>query len=355
MRDMSTVWGLLSPKRISLVYLLIGIVVVFGVVNPELFLSEITIQSVLRSQAVVGILAIGLLLPFIAGEFDISVGANLAMAVIIVAVLSKEQPGLGPWIMCLIAMVACTAVGLLNGILVGVVGLNSFIATLATGQVLLAIALKLSDNQQVVAELPQDFMDLGQGQTLGLPNAVYVTVALAFVIWYVLQFTVVGRHLFASGFNREAARLSGVRTKRLVIGSFVAAGAISGLAGVVFIAQLGTFSTTIGSPLLFPAFAAVFLGATQFNQRPNVWGTLLALFTLALGVQGLQLSVSESGFWITPLFNGLALIAAVIFTRRQAVRKATDVEPSAPASDPQPPDRVVADLPSEQTQEVPGR
>jgi ribose transport system permease protein len=184
---------------------------------------------------------------------------------------------------------------------------------------------------------------------------VYVTVALAFVVWYVLQFTVVGRHLFASGFNREAARLSGVRTKRLVIGSFVAAGAISGLAGVVFIAQLGTFSTTIGSPLLFPAFAAVFLGATQFNQRPNVWGTLLALFTLALGVQGLQLSVSESGFWITPLFNGLALIAAVIFTRRQAVRKASDVEPSAPASDPQPPDRVVADLPSEQTQEVPGR
>ena len=67
--------------------------------------------------------------------------------------------------------------------------------------------------------------------------------------------------------------------------------------------------------VLFPAFAAIFLGATQFNFRPNVWGTLLAIFTLALGVQGLQLSSSTGGYWITPLFNGLALLAAVVSAR----------------------------------------
>ena len=170
-------------------------------------------------------------------------------------------------------------------------------------------------------------MDLGQGRSIGVPNGLYVTIGLALVVWYVLQWTKVGRHLYASGFNREAARLSGVRTERVVVGSFVAAGAIAGVAGVVFVAQVGTFSNAIGMPFLFPAYAAVFLGATQFNLRPNVWGTLIAIFTLALGVQGLQLSSSGSGFWITPLFNGIALVAAVMLSRRQSVRRSEIVEP----------------------------
>jgi len=352
MRDMSGVLGLLSPKRISVLYLLVAIVVAFGLMTPDLFLSEITFQSVARSQAVVGILALAVLVPFIAGEFDISVGANLALGVILVAWMSNEHPGFGAPLMCLIAVSVCTLVGLLNGILVGKVGINSFIATLATSQVLVAIALKLSNNEQVVASLPQGFMDLGQGQTLGVPNGLFVTLALGVLVWYVLQYTKVGRHLFASGFNREAARLSGVRTQRVVIGSFIVSGAIAGLAGVVFIAQVGTFSTTIGTPFLFPAFAAVFLGATQFNQRPNVWGTLLAIFTLALGVQGLQLTLSESGFWITPMFNGLALIAAVIFTRRQAVRKATQIEDTTDSGASPLPVPAVASVASEPEREV---
>lgn len=329
MRDVSGLLGALSPKRISVVYLLFAIVLAFGLTIPELFLSDITFQSVARSQAVVGILALAVLVPFIAGEFDISLGANLALAVILVAWMSKEHPGISVVPACLIAVAACALVGLVNGILVGKVGINSFIATLATSQVLLAIALKLSNNEQVIADLPQGFTDLGQGRALGVPNGLYITLAVGLVLWYVLQFTTLGRHLFAAGFNREAARLSGVRTERVVVGSFVASGLIAGVAGVVFIAQIGTYSTTVGTPFLFPAFAAVFLGATQFNRRPNVWGTLLAIFTLALGVQGLQLSLSESGFWITPMFNGLALIAAVMFTRRQAVRSA--VGPSDPA------------------------
>ena len=355
MRDMSRVLGLLSPKRISVIYLLVVIVVAFGIAIPDLFLSDITFQSVVRSQAVVGILALAVLVPFIAGEFDISVGANLGLAVILMAWMSKEHPGLGPLVMCVITLGICALIGLFNGILVGKVGINSFIATLASSQVLLAIALKLSNNEQVMAALPQGFMDLGQGQSLGVPNGLFVTLLLGFLVWYLLQWTKTGRHLFACGFNREAARLSGVRTERIVVGSFVASGAIAGLAGVVFIGQVGTYSNTIGMPFLFPAFAAVFLGATQFDQRPNVWGTLLAIFTLALGVQGLQLSLSESGFWITPMFNGLALVAAVIFTRQQAVRKATVIEPATDPTVSHPPAPAATGDATEHEREVLGR
>jgi ribose transport system permease protein len=328
MRDLTGVLRMLSPRRLSVLYLLALIVVVFGITIPELFLSEITIQSVFRSQAVVGILALGALLPFVAGEFDISLGTNLALSVIVVTWLSNEHPGLGVAIICMTAIFVSAVVGLLNGLLVGKLGINSFIATLGTSQILAAIALKISNNEQVLASLPQDFMDLGQGRSLGVPNGLFVTIVLALVVWYVLQWTRVGRHLYASGFNREAARLSGVRTERVVVGSFVAAGAIAGVAGVVFVAQVGTFSNAIGMPYLFPAYAAVFLGATQFNLRPNVWGTLIAIFTLALGVQGLQLSSSGSGFWITPLFNGIALVAAVMLSRRQSVRRSEGVEPT---------------------------
>ncbi|ETD33313.1 ABC transporter permease [Williamsia sp. D3] len=337
MRDKSAVLSLLSPKRISVIYLLVLVIAIFGITIPGLFLTDVTFQGVARSQAVVGILALAVLVPFIAGEFDISVGANLALSVALMAWMSNEYPGLGLVGMILIAIAACALVGLVNGILVGKLGLNSFIATLATSQVLVAIALKLSNNEMVVASLSKGFMDWGQGLSLGVPNGLFVTLAVALLVWYILQYTKAGRHVFASGFNREAARLSGVRSERVVVGSFIASGAIAGLAGVVFIAQVGTFSNSIGMPFLFPAFAAVFLGATQFNQRPNVWGTLLAIFTLALGVQGLQLWLSESGFWITPMFNGLALIAAVMFTRRQAVRKATAVEPTdTESNDPEP-------------------
>jgi len=341
---------MLSPRRVSVLYLLALIIVVFSITIPDLFLSEITFQSVARSQAVVGILALAALLPFVAGEFDISLGTNLALSVVLMAWMSYEHPGLGALLMCLIALLVSTFIGLVNGILVGKFGINSFIATLGTSQILAAIALKLSNNEQVLASLPQRFMDLGQGRSLGVPNGLFVTLALGLLVWYVLQYTKVGRHLYASGFNREAARLSGVRTERVVIGSFIAAGATAGLAGVVYIAQVGTFSNAIGMPFLFPAYAAVFLGATQFNLRPNVWGTLLAIFTLALGVQGLQLSSSGSGFWITPLFNGIALVAAVMFTRRQAVRKAELVEPTTDSRDSQPPDPTVDTVGAEHQQ-----
>ncbi|WP_198144208.1 ABC transporter permease [Parafrankia sp. EUN1f] len=309
-------------------YLLVVIFAVFSITIPDLFLSSITLQSVASSQAVVGILAVGALLPFVAGEFDITVGSNMALSVIIITSLSNSHPGVGVIPMCLIAVLVCGFVGLCNGLLVGRFGINSFIATLATSQVIVAVALKISNNQQVLASLPHAFMNLGQGRSLGLPNGVFVALGLALVVWYILQFTKLGRHLYAAGFNREAARLSGVRTRPVVIGSFVASGLIAGVAGVVYVGQVGTFSNSIGAPLLFPAFAAVFLGATQFNFRPNVWGTLLAIFTLALGVQGLQLSSSSGGFWITPLFNGVALVAAVMFSRQQGIRQAQRAEVS---------------------------
>ena len=147
MRDVSGVLSALSPRRVSVLYLLVLIIVIFGVTIPDLFLSEITFQSVARSQAVVGILALAALLPFVAGEFDISLGTNLALSVILMAWMSNNHPGLGVWTMCLIGVLVSAFVGMVNGLLVGRLGINSFIATLGTSQILAAIALRISNNE----------------------------------------------------------------------------------------------------------------------------------------------------------------------------------------------------------------
>lgn len=307
----------ISPRRVSLLYLLVFEVILFSVWIPDLFLSTVTLRSVTSSQAVVGILALAALIVFLSGEFDLTIGANMALAVVIVCQQTQDHPDRGFFVICLVAVLACTLVGLANGLIVGRLKVNSFIATLAMSQVLAALALIISDNAQVSGVLPARFVEVGRDTTFSLPNAVYATLALAFVTWYVVGFTALGRRLLATGLNREAARLSGIRTEAFVVGSFVLSGLVAGLAGLVYVAQVGTFSNTIGPPLLFPAFAAIFLGATQFNFRPNVWGTLLAIFTLALGVQGFQLATTSGEYWISSMFNGVALLAAVIFSKRQ--------------------------------------
>jgi ribose transport system permease protein len=323
---------LLSPRRISVVYLFVFIMVLFGTLSPDLFLSSVTFQAVGASQAVVFMIALAAMLPLIAGEFDITIGVMMALSLCIVCQQSVEHPDRSLFLVCVAAVVICGLLGLVNGLLIVKLRVSSFIATLAMSQIIAAIAVKISNNSQIRGDFPEGFREFGQHRLVGIPVPMLVAFALGVVLWYLLDWTKVGRQGFAVGMNREAARLSGVRTDALIIGSFVASGLISGGAGVVYATQIGVFSNSIGMPLLFPAFAAIFLGATQFTGRPNVWGTFLALIALALGVQGLQLTLTTGGFWITPMFNGVALILAVIFSTRQGAvsEKVTDAPLEAP-------------------------
>jgi ribose transport system permease protein len=215
------------------------------------------------------------------------------------------------WLSCIVAVLACCAVGWFNGFLVVTLKVNSFIATLGTSQVLIAMTLYLSKNQGINNVFSPGFLKTGQSVVFGVPIVFIYLLVIGAVVYYVLEWTRVGRNLFATGANVEAARLSGVRTDRLIYGSFVSSAAVSSLAGILYGAQVGAFSNTFASAYLFPAFAAVFLGATQFSRRPNVWGTVLAVYTLAFGAKGLQLSISDAQYWVGPMFNGVALIIAV--------------------------------------------
>jgi ribose transport system permease protein len=288
--------------------LLLVLIGVFGVLTPDTFLTLANARSILIAQAVVGVLAIGLLFPLAAGAFDLSAAQNLGFSAVTCGYLIAEV-GL-PVPVAIIATLAVGAViGIVNGVLVAVIGIDSFIATLGTTSLLLASS-QIVAGGSFIGPFEESFTGLSSGTVVGVPVTVLYVIVLAFVVWYVLEHSPLGRRMYATGANRDAAQLSGIATSRIVFGAFVASGVISSAAGVLLASTLGAVSETMGPEYLLPSFAAVFLGTTLLKRgRFNVGGTLLAIILLGTGVQGLQLLGGP--VWVIALFNGLALIVSV--------------------------------------------
>jgi ribose transport system permease protein len=167
----------------------------------------------------------------------------------------------------------------------------------------------ISGGSQIL-DLPAEFVSFTTQRFLGITYPVYVMLIVAVIVWYVLENTPVGRQVYATGGNEPSARLAGVNTSAVRILSLVAGSTIAAGVGLLLASRLGTGDPTVGPSYLLPAFCAVFLGSTQFKAgRFNVWGTVVAVYVLAVGVTGLQLAGAP--FWIPDLFNGVALLLAV--------------------------------------------
>lgn len=299
----------LGLDRFSGLYVWALLVIAFGILLPDTFLTENTLRSVASQQAVTALLALALLLPMAAGAFDLSVGAMLGLSMVLVTWLQSIH-GWEPGAAILLALAVGAVVGLVNGLVVVKLGVSSFITTLGTSSLLTAAVLYVSDGRQITGNISQGFKDLGQGDLMGVPLPVVYVLLVGAVLYVVTELRPVGRKIYATGGNPAAAKLTGISTDRVVIGSMVASGLIAAFAGVVFAAMVGSSSPTAGPPFLLPAFAAVFLGSTQIrNGRANVIGTLIAVYVLATGVKGLLLLGVP--LWVSDLFNGLVLIAAV--------------------------------------------
>jgi ribose transport system permease protein len=317
-RDLGRLARTLSFRNISAIYVFVVIFVVFSLWVPDTFLSGDTWRALISSQAVTAILAIGLVIALSAGAFDLAIGATLGFGSILVAwLLAKRGVPIVPAIV--LTVLAGAAVGMLNGLLVVKARIDSFIATLGMSSILLAMIAWVSSSQQILG-LSSSFQKLGTTDVFGLTLPVYLMLAIALVAWYVLECTPIGRHVYATGGNTEAARLAGVRTSAVVVVALVACGGIAAFSGLLVSSALGTGDPTIGPAYLLPAFSAAFLGSTQFRGgRFNVWGTVLAVYVLATGVKGLQLAGAP--IWIPDLFNGVALLLAVGLARYQGTAR----------------------------------
>jgi ribose transport system permease protein len=213
----------------------------------------------------------------------------------------------------LAAVIAGCAVGVINGAMVTRFNIDSFIATLAMTSVLTAVVTAISGGEQIIG-LPESFSNIASNEILGITLPVYIMLAIALVVWYVLEHTPPGRRTYATGGNAEAARLTGVRTRLIVVVALIVGSGVAAFAGVLVTARSAASSPDVGAGYLLPAFAAAFLGSTQIrNGQFNVWGTILAVYVLAIGVKGLQLAGAP--IWLPDLFNGVALAIAVGLAR----------------------------------------
>jgi ribose transport system permease protein len=298
----------LSFRNASALWVLVAIVLYFSFSIPETFLAARTWKSLLDAQAIVAITAIALVVPLSAGVFNLAIGAQVGVASIMIGWLLVPA-GLTILVSVLLTLVASAAIGFLISVLIVGFRIDSFIATLGASSLLLAFVTFISGGRQIL-KMPRAFVDFGTDRILGLTYPFLVMLAIAIAVWYVLECTPLGRRIYATGGNLEAARLSGIHVVAIVVGAMTAGGLLTGIAGALMTARLGNADPTIGPAFMLPAFTAAFLGSTQFHHgRFNVPGTVLSVYVLAAGVKGLQLSGVPT--WVTDGFDGAALLIAV--------------------------------------------
>jgi ribose transport system permease protein len=285
---------------------------IFSLTLPHTFPTRDTVESILSNQSIPALLALAAMVPIVTGAFDLSIGYGLGLAHVMVMQLVVNAGW--PWPLACLAVIAGGAVvGVLNGVIVEFGRIDSFIATLGTGSMMYAVTGWITGGGRIVPGpqgLPAAFTDLFDSRFLGLPVPAFYVLALAVVLWSVLERLPLGRYLYVVGSNPRAADLVGIPTRRYCVYAFAASGLIVGFAGVLLAAQQQIGNPSVGLDYLLPAFVGALLGSTAIKPgRPNAMGTLVAVAVLAVGLTGIAQMGAD--FWTVPLFYGGTLLIAV--------------------------------------------
>jgi len=305
--------------------LTLALIVLFSLLLPDTFPTMLNARSIISDKAIIALLSLAAMIPMASGKIDLTVGYGIVIWHIL-AISLQTMFGF-PWPVAVIAVLLLGAgVGFLNGLLVEVARIDSFIATLGTGTVLYALALWHTGGRQVVAVLPQGFLALNGTFVFGLPITGYYVVGLALLMWLVLEHLPIGRYLYAIGANPKAAALNGISVQRYTMGAFVTSGLLTAVAGVLLASKLRIGQASVGLEYLLPALVGAFLGSTTIKPgRVNVWGTLVGVAILAVGIAGIQ--QFGGSFWVEPMFNGVTLLIAIGIAgyaqRRRGARRTT--------------------------------
>jgi ribose transport system permease protein len=293
----------------GLVILTIALIILFSILLPNTFPTILNLRSIISDKAIIMLLSLGVMIPMSAGRIDLTVGYGIVLWHIL-AISLQTKFGFS-WPMAVLTVLLLGAImGMLNGLLVEVAKIDSFIATLGTGTVLYAIALWHSEGRQVVGSLPKAFYALNTTMVFGLPITGYYVIAIALLMWVIYEYLPVGRYLYAIGASPKAAALNGIPVRKYVMGSFVASGLMTALAGVLLASKLRIGQASVGLEFLLPALVGAFLGSTTIKPgRVNVWGTMIGVIILAVGISGIQ--QFGGSFWVEPMFNGVTLIVAI--------------------------------------------
>ncbi|MDF0696056.1 ABC transporter permease [Rhizobium sp. MC63] len=310
----------------GLVILTVGLIVLFSILLPDTFPTVLNVRSIVSDKAIIALLSLAAMIPMASGRIDLTVGYGIVLWHIL-AISLQTVYGL-PWPVAVVIVLALGVLtGFINGLLVEVAKIDSFIATLGTGTVLYALALWHTGGRQVVGVLPEGFYALNGTMLFGLPITGFYVLLIAICMWIVLEYLPFGRYLYAIGANPKAAALNGIPVRKFVMGAFITSGLLAALTGVLLASKLRIGQASVGLEYLLPALVGAFLGSTTIKPgRVNVWGTLIGVIILAVGISGIQ--QFGGSFFVEPLFNGVTLLIAIGIAgyaqrKRGAVRRIT--------------------------------
>jgi ribose transport system permease protein len=297
--------------RYGILIVWLVIIVVFSILRPATFFTFGNLRTIAGSQAVLAIIALGLLTPLTAGEWDVSISSVTGVTLVLIGWLNViHQWPIGAAVA--VALLLGLAVGVTNAFFVVLAQVDSIVVTLGMGTLLIGIAIAI--NSVSTGGISLSLVNATHMEFLGLPLAFFYGLLLTLVFWYVFSYTPLGRYVYFVGASRSVARLSGIPVDAIRAGSLIVSAFIGALAGVVLAGWLGAADPNVSTGYLLPAFSAMFLGSSVLKPgRFNPWGTFVAVYFLVTGITGLEL-MGLAG-WIEQVFYGASLILAVAVSR----------------------------------------
>lgn len=319
---------LISRVREAGILLALGIVVLIVAVQEPRFVEPDNLEQILLSVSILAIVAVGQTLVVLTRNIDLSVGSIVGLSAFICADALKSSPGTSIVVIIGLGIIVGAGLGVVNGLLVTVGRVPAIIATLGTLYIFRGLDFSIAEGEQVnAADVPDAYLNLATGKVLGVPSLILFAAAVAAIATVVLRRTRGGRELYAIGSNPDAAKLSGVRSDRLVFGAFVMCGALCGLAGVLWGARFATIDARAATGLELAVVAAVVVGGVNiFGGSGTAIGAVLGAILLGT-IQNALTILKLNPFWLQAI-QGAAIIGAVtldaLITRRlQRVLQAT--------------------------------
>lgn len=310
-------------ERFALLLVWAILIIGFSIVMASSFFSWGNFSIMFASYAPAALLALAIIVPLTAGDYDLSVGATLTLSASTIGVLNvwHQMPIL---LVLVIVLGIGVAVGLIHSLFIIYFRVPSLVVTLGSTSLMSGIVQWIT-NSSTIGGIDNSLIMAAVGYRLfGIPYAFYYALVAALVMWYIFDYMPLGRRLLFVGRGREVARLNGIAVDRVRVGALVMSAVLASAAGILYAGVLGSADPYSGLNYLLPAFAAAFLGATTIQPgRFNPWGTIVAVYFLATGITGL--SMLGIPLWVTNVFNGAALILAVTISQITRGREASDI------------------------------
>ena len=295
--------------RYGALALLAIMIVAFSALEPQHFPTLGNAVNILSQLTIGAIVAMGLTVPLVAGEFDLSLGFQTSLLCVLAAGLMNNLHTSPLAIFPLLLLVGA-AIGAVNGLLVTRFHINSFVGTLGVGTLVVGLNYAYTQGRPVVVHDQETILKITLTKFLGLPLPVWIAIVVAIILWIFLNRTVFGLSIQATGGNSEAARLSGTRTNRVRVISFIVAGLCCGLAGLLVASRTGSGSVDAGDGYSMSAFAAAFFGSAVLRDGQfHIVGTLVGIITVAIAFNFMALTGAPTFYQY--LFQGALLIIGV--------------------------------------------